>query len=118
MYQLSITLDLYQSFYNGFEIRGVSLDISKAFNKVWHKGLIYKLKQNGIAGNLLNTLSNFSTFLNIYKWLIWKFTFESRTTCLWHVPVFSNIWQGFFSKELKQWFEQDKKLGFSMENDF
>ena len=33
---LSITHDVYQSFHNGFEVRGVFLDISKAFNKVWH----------------------------------------------------------------------------------
>ena len=56
---LSITHDIYQSFDNGFEVRGVFLDISKAFDKVWHKGLIYKLKQNGVAGNLLNTLAEF-----------------------------------------------------------
>ena len=55
----SITHDIYHSFGNGFEVRGVFLDISKAFDKVWHKGLICKLKQNGIAGNLLNTLANF-----------------------------------------------------------
>ena len=41
---LSITRDIYQSFDNGFKVRGVFLDISKAFDKVWHKGLIYKLK--------------------------------------------------------------------------
>ena len=35
------------------------LDISKAFNKVWHQGLLYKLKQNGISGNLLETLTDF-----------------------------------------------------------
>ena len=35
------------------------LDISKAFNKVWHQGLLYKLKQNGILGNLLETLTDF-----------------------------------------------------------
>ena len=29
---------------------------SKAFNKVWHEGLIYKLLQNGISGELLNIL--------------------------------------------------------------
>ena len=56
---LSISHDIYQSFDNGFEVRGVFLDISKAFNKLWHKGLIYKLKQNGVAGNLLNTLADF-----------------------------------------------------------
>ena len=50
---------IYQSFGNGFEVRGVFLDIPKAFDKVWHKGLIYKLKQNGVAGNLLKTLADF-----------------------------------------------------------
>ena len=29
------------------------------FNKVWHDGLTYKLKQNGVAGVLLDTLTNF-----------------------------------------------------------
>ena len=35
------------------------LDTSKAFDEVWHNGLIFKLKKNGISGNLLNLLSNF-----------------------------------------------------------
>ena len=56
---LSITHDIYQSLDNGFEVRVVFLDISKAFDKVWHKGLIYKLKQNRVAGNLLNTVTDF-----------------------------------------------------------
>ena len=56
---LSVTHDIYQSFENGFKVRGVFLDISRAFDNVWHKGLIYKLKQNGVAGNLLNTLADF-----------------------------------------------------------
>ena len=44
---ISITHEIYQSFDDGFEVRGVFLDISKAFDKVWHNGLTYKLKQNG-----------------------------------------------------------------------
>ena len=56
---ISITHEIYQSFDDGFEVRGVFLDISKAFDKVWHNGLIYKLKQNGVAGDLLDTLTNF-----------------------------------------------------------
>ena len=35
------------------------LDISKAFDKVWHQGFLYKLKHNGISGNLLQTLTDF-----------------------------------------------------------
>ena len=45
---ISITHEIYESFDDGFEVRGVFLDISKAFDKVWHEGLIYKMKQNGI----------------------------------------------------------------------
>ena len=56
---ISITHDMYESFDNGFEVRGVFLDISKALDKVWHKGLIYKLQKNGVADNVLNTLAKF-----------------------------------------------------------
>ena len=34
-----------------FEVRTVFLDISKAFDKVCHDGIIFKLEQNGISGN-------------------------------------------------------------------
>ena len=34
------------------------LDISKASDKVWHEGIIFKLKCNGISGNLLNLFGN------------------------------------------------------------
>ena len=56
---ISITHEIYQSFEDRLEVRGVFLDISKAFHKVWHEGLIYKLKQNEVKGNLLETLTNF-----------------------------------------------------------
>ena len=56
---LSITHDIYQSFDNGFEVRGSFLGMSKAFSKIWHKGLTYKLKQNGVVGYLLETLADF-----------------------------------------------------------
>ena len=56
---LSITDEIYNSFDEGLEVRSLSLDISKAFNKVWHKGLLLKLSQNGISGNVLDLLSSF-----------------------------------------------------------
>ena len=31
----------------------------KAFDKVWHEGLIFKLKSNGISGNLLKFFENY-----------------------------------------------------------
>ena len=41
------------------DIRIVFCDISKAFDKVWHEGLLYKLKKIGIGGNLLNWFRNY-----------------------------------------------------------
>ena len=35
------------------------LDISKAFDKVWQDGIIFKLTQIGISGNLLKLLRDF-----------------------------------------------------------
>ena len=46
---LSITHDIYSSFDDGFEVRSVFLDISKAFDIVWHEGIILKLQQNRIS---------------------------------------------------------------------
>ena len=41
------------------EVRAVFLDISKAFHKVWHDGLLFKLNQNGINGSLLKLIENY-----------------------------------------------------------
>ena len=56
---LAITYKIYESFNERFEVRGVFLDISKAFDKVWHEGLLLKLNQNSISGNLLKLLLDF-----------------------------------------------------------
>ena len=37
-------------------MRGVSLDISKAFDKIWHEGLLFKLKSYGAEDELLSLL--------------------------------------------------------------
>ena len=62
MYQL---LQLYDTFCkavdNGKEVELVFffLNITKAFDMVWHKGLLHKHKALGISDNLLNLLGNY-----------------------------------------------------------
>ena len=60
---LSITHEIYKSFdcHPPTDMRGTFLDISKAFDKVWHKGLIFKLKTYGVEGKLLKLLENYLT---------------------------------------------------------
>ena len=56
---LSTTYRIYASFDVEYEVRGMFLDISKAFDKIWHEDLIFKLKQNGISGKLLRVIKYF-----------------------------------------------------------
>ena len=56
---LAITHKIFKFFDAFLDVRAVFLDISKAFNKVWHQSLLYKLKQNIISGNLLETSTEF-----------------------------------------------------------
>ena len=51
-----VFLDISKAFDGGYEVRGVFLDISKTFDNVSRNGLIYKLKQNGEGGDLLNLI--------------------------------------------------------------
>ena len=44
---------------DSFEVRSVFLDISKAFDKVWHEGLIFKMEQNGVSGKLLELFRSY-----------------------------------------------------------
>ena len=41
------------------KVRSAFLDLSKAFDKIWHEGLILHLKQNSISIELLHILSDF-----------------------------------------------------------
>ena len=40
-------------------IRAVALDISKVFDRVWHAGLLHKLKSYGISGQIFGLTSSF-----------------------------------------------------------
>ena len=48
--------DIFKGFDDGLEVRDVFLDITKAFDKVGHEGLISKLRRNHIFRNLLQLL--------------------------------------------------------------
>ena len=39
--------------------RAVALDISKAFDRVWHAGLLHKLRSYGISGQIFSLISSF-----------------------------------------------------------
>ena len=45
----------------GKEVRAIFCDISKAFDGVWHKGLLFKLKSAGVSGLLLTWYSDYLT---------------------------------------------------------
>ena len=53
--------EIHYSFNNNksIEVRSVFMDISKAFDKVWHEGLLFKLRQNGVEEPLLNLLTSY-----------------------------------------------------------
>ena len=56
---LSITHEIYRAFDTNEEVRAVFLDISRAFDRVWHEGLIHKLKKLGVDGDMINILTSF-----------------------------------------------------------
>ena len=49
---MSIIHEIYKSFDD-------EPDISKLFDKIWREGIIFKVKQNGISGELLNLFYDF-----------------------------------------------------------
>ena len=58
---ISITHTIFEAFDCNppLDVRSVYLDISKAFDRVWHDGLIYKLKRCGVSGELLPLIQSF-----------------------------------------------------------
>ncbi|MCG8113681.1 MAG: reverse transcriptase domain-containing protein [Candidatus Thiodiazotropha taylori] len=44
---------------SGKEVRAVFCDISKAFDRVWHAGLLYKLEAAGVTENVLKWFENY-----------------------------------------------------------
>ena len=56
---LPIAHEILSAFDDGHEVRSVFLDISKAFDRVWHEGLLFKLQQNGISEELITLIKDF-----------------------------------------------------------
>ena len=56
-------VDVYNTFCKaldeGKEVRAVFCDISKAFDRVWHRGLLFKLQIAGISGSLLQWFTDY-----------------------------------------------------------
>ncbi|MEW8547708.1 MAG: reverse transcriptase family protein, partial [Candidatus Thiodiazotropha sp.] len=48
-----------QALDSGKEVRAVFCDISKAFDRVWHAGLLHKLKAAGVTGEVLDWFKNY-----------------------------------------------------------
>ena len=56
---ISLVESTRSSFDINYEVRSVLLGMSKAFHKVWHDSLIFKLKQDGINGKLLDLFESY-----------------------------------------------------------
>ena len=65
-----------QALDEGKEVRTVFCDISKAFDRVWHRGLLYKLESVGIVGQLLHW---FTDYLSCRKQLVTLSGVKSET---------------------------------------
>ena len=54
-----LTHSLKQNIKKGFVTSAVFLDVEKAFDQVWHTGLLHKMKKFGIDQNLLRWIKSF-----------------------------------------------------------
>ena len=54
-----VTERFYRALNNCGEARAIALDISKAFDRVWHAGLLHKLASYGISGNIFGIIKSF-----------------------------------------------------------
>ena len=83
---LAITHEIFEAFdcNPALEVRSVFLDIAKAFDNVWHEGLIYKIKSMGISGELLNLLENYLS--DRYQRVVLNGQISSWTPVLAGVP--------------------------------
>ena len=81
-------VELYNTFCQaldkGKEVRAVFCDISKAFNRLWHRGLIAKMKHYVNCGPLLNWFQSYLT--NIFQRVVIPGGISERLEILAGVP--------------------------------
>ena len=65
----------------------MALDISKAFDRVWHAGLLHKLRSYGISGQIFGLISSFLS----KRWL--RVVLDGKSSQ--EYPVNSGVPQGF-----------------------
>ena len=106
---LSIAHEIYKPFDDEFKVRVVFLNISKAFDIVWRKGVIFKLKQNGISGKLpsvtaesylkgqvsswtgVNTRVQQGSILGLLLFLVYiNDLAKCKIACRWYIFIFGN----------------------------
>ena len=89
---LSIVCDIYASFdwSPTLEVRANFLDIPKAFDKVWHEGLLFKLECIGISGNLLHLLKSFLN--NRFQRVVLNGQCSNWSSVLASIPQDSILW--------------------------
>ena len=83
---LSVVYDIYANFdrHSTLAVRANFLDISKAFDKVSHERLLFKLERIGISGNLLSLLR--SCLSNTFQRLVLNGQCSSWSSILAGIP--------------------------------
>ena len=59
LWKISDFPSLISSLDKGKDVRFIFCDISKAFDRVWHKGILHKLKHYGISEQIVNWIDNY-----------------------------------------------------------
>ena len=76
-YLLTVVSDrIARAFNTSGATRAVALDISKAFDRVWYAGILYKLKSYGISGQIFGLISSFLSNKRLGVVLVGKTTQE------------------------------------------
>ena len=92
---LLITHEIYQSFDEDFDVRSIFFDICKVFDELWHNGIIFKMKQNGISDNPLTLLSK------ILRTRKQRLVLNGQTSSWVHVN--SRVPQGFILQQFTKY---------------